>query len=330
MKNTCEVLSTHIRPIRCAALGALMPCLLAAALLAPGCGTSNRGATYPSPLDASEALIAAVDPKVDRDALEEVLGSNIDELISSADDVADAEGVRRFVESYRERHGFELADDGSTVLVIGNDEFPFAIPLVKKSKKWSFDTNAGREEMLNRRIGRNELNTIQVCLAYVDAQLEFAMLDTNGDGVREYAQRFRSTEGMRDGLYWATDEGETPSPLGELAAQASAEGYEMRSDVAEGDNVYHGYHFRMLTSQGENAQGGARSYVFDGRMIGGFALIAWPATHGNSGVMTFIVNQDGTVYDKDLGRRTDSIARAMTIFDPDESWFVVNETPYAH
>lgn len=219
-------------------------------------------------------------------------------------------------------------DEGHTILVVGEDNFPFAIPLINKSDVWSFDTDAGRDELLNRRIGRNELNTIQACLAYVDAQFEFAMLDTNNDGIREYAQTLRSDDGMHNGLYWATEEDEVPSPLGELAAKAASDGYTSRTKSSNNNGVFHGYHFKIMTRQGESAVDGERSFIVDGKMIGGFAMIAWPATHGNSGVMTFIVNQAGTIYEKDLGQRTNSLSREINVFDPDMSWSVVNETPF--
>jgi hypothetical protein len=204
-------------------------------------------------------------------------------------------------------------------LVIGNHDWPFPIPIVRKGETWVFDTMAGKEEMLNRRIGRNELNTIQTCQAYVDSQREYALKDRDGDGLLEYAQKFRSTAGKKDGLYWQAMEGEEQSPLGEFAARAVKEGYTSKKP---GDNPvpYHGYFYKILKAQGKNAPGGAYDYVVKGSMIGGFALVAYPAEYGNSGVMTFIVNHDGVVYEKDLGKDTAKIASTMTKYDPEKTW----------
>ena len=201
------------------------------------------------------------------------------------------------------------------VIILGNDDFPFPIPLTRNKSGWEFDTAAGRLEILYRRIGRNELDAIQTCLAYVDAQNEYAEKDRTGAGVGVYAQRIVSTTGKKDGLYWPSSDGEQ-SPLGELAAQASAEGYK----VGAGSHPYHGYYFRILTQQGPNAPGGTLNYVVRGKMIGGFALIAYPAEYGNSGVMTFLVNHAGTVYQKDLGDYTMRLVQRMNWFDPDQTW----------
>jgi hypothetical protein len=183
---------------------------------------------------------------------------------------------------------------------------------------------AGKEELLNRRIGRNELNTIQTCLAMVDAQREYAMKDRDSDKVREYAQKFMSTKGKKDGLYWEVKEGEKQSPLGSLAAQAVQEGYASKKP-GDKPSPYHGYFYRILKAQGKNAPGGAYDYVVNGNMIGGFALVAYPAEYGASGIMTFVVNHDGVVYEKDLGKETGKIAKAMTKFDPDKTWKKVEE-----
>ena len=182
---------------------------------------------------------------------------------------------------------------------------------------WVFDTKAGREEVLNRRIGRNELNAIQVCLAYVEAQQEYASTDRERDGIIQYAQKIVSDTDRRDGLYWKAAEGEIPSPLGPFTAQAAAEGYRRASDKPA---PYHGYYYKILKGQGKSAPGGAYSYVINGHMVAGFALVAWPAEYGVSGVMTFVVNQNGTVYQKDLGPKTEEIAKAMTLYNPDRTW----------
>ena len=195
-------------------------------------------------------------------------------------------------------------------------------PYRKDGQKWRFDTKAGKQEILARRIGRNELSTIQTCLVYVDAQHEYARKDRDKNGLLEYAQKFRSSPGKEDGLYWDTREGEEESPLGPLVAEAVKEGYGRKTgkQIAGQPTPYHGYYYRILKAQGKSAPGGAYDYVVNGKMIGGFALVAYPAQYGNSGIMTFIVNQDGAVYQKNLGKNTAKIAQAMESFDPDKTW----------
>ena len=209
-----------------------------------------------------------------------------------------------FVASYDEKHSLTSNDDGSKTLVVGDNDWPLPIPIIKDPKKdsWLFNTAAGKEEILNRRIGHNELFTIEVCRAIVDAQKDYARMDPNGDGIPEYAEKFLSDPGDKNGLYWKTNEGEPPSPLGPLVADASAEGY--KRDANNASPPYHGYHYRMLMSQGANAPGGAYDYIINGKMIGGFAVVAWPAQYGNSGVMTFIVSLAGDVYQKETLART--------------------------
>jgi len=213
--------------------------------------------------------------------------------------------------------------DAKAVLEVSKDAWPLPIPIVMKRGTWRFDTRAGKEEILNRRVGRNELNTIQVCLAYVDAQRDYADLIREIDGRRKYAQQLFSEPGMKDGLYWEARPGEPPSPLGPLVAEAQKEGYKRNPDSKP--SPYHGYFYRILKAQGRNAPGGNYDYVVDGNMIGGFALIAYPATYGSSGVMTFMVNQDGVVYQKDLGEDTLSVAPGLTEYDPDGTWAEVKE-----
>ena len=191
--------------------------------------------------------------------------------------------------------------------------------MVKQGESWRFDTRQGAQEIIDRRIGKNELSAIQVSLAYVDAQREYAARDQDGDGLLEYAQKFVSEPGKKDGLYWESREGEEPSPLGPFAAQARKEGY-TRKKAGNQPSPYHGYFYKILKAQGKNAPGGAYSYVVRGKMIGGFALVAYPASYGSSGIMTFIVNHDGVVYEKDLGKNTEASAQAMTSFDPDQTW----------
>jgi hypothetical protein len=245
-----------------------------------------------------------------------VLGNEGNRVVSSGDPVSDRRGRERFVAAYDDKHRLE-AGGGKVVLVVGRNDFPFPIPIVPDGPSWRFDTAAGQEEIVNRRIGQNELNTIQVCLAYVDAQREYYARDPDGDALLQYAQKFASAPGRRDGLYWPTKPGELPSPLGPLVARARDEGYRRGSSERV---AYWGYYFRILTAQGKDAPGGAYGYLAHGKMIGGFALVAYPAQYGVSGVMTFIVNQDGIVYQKNLGPDSAAIARAMKSFNPDGTW----------
>lgn len=274
---------------------------------------------FPSPEDAAAALAAAVKTGT-TGAMLKVLGKDGGDIIESGDEVADTEARQRFLTAYDARHSIKAEGNKKATLVLGADEFPFPIPLVNSNAGWEFDAAAGRREILYRRIGRNELDAIQTSLAFVDAQNEYAEKD-RGNGVGVYAQRIVSTPGKKDGLYWRDDS--DPSPLGELAAQASAEGYKAGGDQAA---PYHGYYFRILTAQGSDAPGGALNYVVNGKMIGGFGLIAYPAEYGNSGVMTFMVNHAGTVYEKDLGKRTEAIAKRVYQFDPDQTWKKVDAT----
>jgi hypothetical protein len=241
--------------------------------------------------EATNALIAAL-RSGDQKALLAILGEDGRGLIRSGDPVADRRIRERFVAAYDEHHRLD-ADAGKVVLVVGRDDFPFAIPIVPDGPWWRFDTAAGREEIVNRRIGRNELNAIQVAIAYVDAQREYYARDPDGDGLLHYARTFASSPGNRDGLYWPTNPGEPPSPLGPLVARARSEGYAKHSPNPV---AYWGYYYRILTAQGKDASDGAYDYLAQGRLIGGFALVAYPAQYGVSGVMTFIVNHDGVVY----------------------------------
>jgi hypothetical protein len=265
--------------------------------------------------EATEALVAALRAG-DRKALLAILGKEGQSLIGSGDPVADRRIRERFVAEYDEQHRFEAVGSKVT-LVVGRDDFPFAIPLVPDGRRWRFNTAAGKEEILNRRIGQNELNAIQVALAYVDAQREYYAQDPDGDGILHYAGAFESSPGKRDGLYWPTKPGEPQSPLGPFVAQARAEGYAKRS---ANPVPYWGYYYRILTAQGKDAPGGAYDYLAHGRLMGGFALVAYPARYGVSGVMTFIVNHEGVVYQKDLGPKTAALALAMREFNPDRTW----------
>lgn len=290
-------------------LRAVLPGIVALALLSP---VAHAQQAFPAPEDAAAALAAAVKSGTNR-AILKVLGNDAEDIVSSGDDIADADIRQRFLSMYDIKHAIKAEGNKKATLMLGPDDFPFPIPLVNNKSGWEFDSDAGRIEVLYRRIGRNELDATQSALAFVDAQNEYADKD-RGAGAGVYAQRIVSSPGKKDGLFWRDDR--DPSPLGELAAEASAEGYKIDGRGA----TYHGYYFRILKGQGPNAPGGALDYVVKDRMIGGFALIAYPAEYGNSGVMTFVVNHAGTVYQKDLGARTGSIARRITLFDPDQTW----------
>ena len=272
---------------------------------------------FASPEDAVKAFVAASRANDDKELIA-ILGSGAKDLLYSGDPVSDKERRKRLLEGYDKKNSL-VKEGEKMVLVLGENDWPYPIPLVKQGGKWIFDTKAGKEEVLNRRIGQNELHTIQTMLAIVDAQREYATKDEDGDGLLEYAEKFHSDSGKKNGLYWETKAGEEPSPLGELVAQARAEGYQKMGNTQK-PMPFQGYYFRMLRKQGKNAPGGAFDYVVRGNQIGGFAVVAYPAHYRNSGVMTFIVNHDGTVYQKDLGRKTAEKAMAMTQFDPDKTW----------
>ena len=291
-------------------------------VLAAGTGQKSHQLTFSSPEEGIAAFVAALKAN-DAGVLMTIFGPDGSQLISSGDDVADRNSRERFLALYGEKNQVKTEQPGKAVLEVGADSWPFPIPLVKTGSAWRFDTKAGKEEILDRRIGLNELRTIQTCLAYVDAQREYASKDRNGDGVPEYAQKFVSAPGRKDGLYWESGEGGEVSPLGPLVAAAKQEGYTKRGSPDK-PIPYHGYYFKILTAQGRNAPGGVCDYVVKGRMIGGFALVAYPAEYGASGIMTFIVNHQGDVYEKDLGRMTSSAARTMKVFDPDRTWKKVN------
>jgi Protein of unknown function (DUF2950) len=276
---------------------------------------ANAQQSFPNPSDAAGALVEAVRGG-NRNAILGVLGRDAEDIISSGDSVADGAARERFLSAYDAKHQVTMEGDSKAVLIVGKDDFPFPIPLVARNGQWRFDTAAGREEILVRRVGRNELNAIETALAYVDAQNDYADKDRTGAGPGVYARRIISRPGQRDGLYWPTAEGQEQSPLGPFVAEATAEGY--RAGTTR--TPYHGYYYRILTRQGPAAEGGALDYVVNGKMIGGFGLVAYPAEYGNSGVMTFIVNHAGAVYQKDLGPGTARIAERMRSFDPGSGW----------
>jgi hypothetical protein len=271
---------------------------------------------FKSPEDAFNALVEAAKNNDTRELLA-IFGPEGKEIISSGDTVADTGARKRFVKAAGEVISFSKLDDKTTLAVVGKDEWCFPIPLVKTGTEWAFSTEEGREEIINRRIGRNELNTIQVSLTYVAAQREYVSKDRNGDGI-QYAQHFLSQKGKKDGLYWEATPEEESSPLGPLLARATEEGYAFRK--GEKPVPYHGYYFKILKNQGSNAPGGELDYMVNGKMVGGFGLLAYPAQYGVSGIMTFMVNQEGIVYEKDLGSKTKEIAKAMIKYDPDKMW----------
>lgn len=270
---------------------------------------------FTSPQEAMQTLVKALQAG-DKESLLTILGSDSEEILSSGDPVADKADRQRFLNAYGERVNLVPQGNDQVEVILGNDSWPFPIPLVKDQQGWFFDTAAGKEEILNRRIGRNELATIEVCQAYVEAQREYAGPDRDQDGVIEYAQKVISDPGQRNGLYWEVEDPEVPSPLGPFMAQAAAEGYRAGAKPIP----YHGYYYRILKAQGPTAPGGAYNYVINGHMVAGFALAAWPAEYGVSGIVTFVVNRNGIVYEKDLGPRTAKLAEAMTRYNPDQTW----------
>lgn len=290
---------------------------VAIACLLGGCTTPAT--TYPSPASAVDALIGALEQQ-DRKAVQTVFGSAGDEIISSGDAVSDRAQAQRFLDAYKSGHELVEDEDGYITLMLGPEAWPFPIPLVRQGAGWAFDCEAGEEEILNRRIGANELYTISVCMALVDAQREFAQMDPDGDGLHEYAAKFASDPGKRNGLYWEATDGAPESPLGPILADAAESGYELNRESNRAPVPFHGYLYRTLSSQGPAAPGGARPFDVSGRQIGGFAFVASPAEYGNSGVMTFIVGLDGVVYERDLGDGTAREARSMKVFNPGEGW----------
>jgi hypothetical protein len=277
--------------------------------------------TFSSADEAVKAAIAAARKNDDKELLA-IFGANAKEILSSGDAVADKERRGQFIAAYDEKN--RLATKGEeTILIVGKQEWPFPIPVVKKGQSWVFDTEKGKEEILNRRIGENELNTIQVMLAIVDAEREYAIKDRNRDGLLEYAQKFISDPGKKNGLYWEAKQGEPQSPFGPIMVRARSEGY--KKQESGGPPPYHGYYYKILTAQGKDAPGGAYSYLVKGKMIGGFAVVAYPAQYGNSGVMTFIVNHEGKVFQKNLGPNTPSIAKSMKEYNPDKTWTEVKQ-----
>lgn len=272
--------------------------------------------TFSSAEEAVKAAIAAAKSNNDKELLA-IFGAQAKEILSSGDAAADKQRRGEFIAAYDEKN--RLATEGeNTILIVGKQDWPFPIPIVKKGQSWVFDTEKGKQEILNRRIGANELDTIQSCLAVVDAQREFAMKDRDKNGLLEYAQKFVSDPGKKNGLYWEAKAGEPQSPLGPIVIQARSQGYQGKPPTTP--TPYHGYYYRILTAQGKDAPGGAYSYIVKGKMIGGFAVVAYPAKYNNSGVMTFIVNHEGKVFQKNLGANTATTAKSMKEYNPDRTW----------
>lgn len=280
--------------------------------------------TFATPQDAVQALSEAVKAR-NRESLRQLFGARIKEILTG-DDVQDANDFKDFAEAVAEKTEVDKRNDSTVIVRIGKDRWPFAIPIARVKDRWLFDTKAGIQELLDRGIGANEEDTSLVCQAYVLAQWDyFADDDRDDDGVAEFAQRFISSPGRRDGLYWPTVADDDPSPLGPLVAYARNEGYAAKGGSKGDESVapFHGYFFKILTRQGPSASGGRHGYIINGNMIAGFGLVAYPAKWGKSGVMTFIVNQAGRVYQKNLGPATEQIVKAMTEYNPDATWSLV-------
>lgn len=294
---------------------------LVGAMLVAGPVAAQGQPHYRTPDAAVQALVNAA-ASGQKGAMVKVLGPAAKEL-GSGDAVADAADRRDFVDAAAKSARIEQHDKNHAVLTVGDDDWPFPIPLVRDSKGWYFDVAAGKQELIDRRVGRNELTTIAVLRAFVDAEHEYARRDPNGDGTHAYAQKLMSSKDVRDGLYWPTKEGEPQSPMGPMVAEAVAAGY--KPGQSSEPKPYHGYYYRILTAQGPHAPGGAKSYINDGHMTKGFAALAYPAQYGNSGVMTFVVNQSGILFQKDLGKDTAQAAAAISAYDPDGSWQPVTD-----
>jgi len=338
-----EKMKTAINKFALSALAAAA-LFLAASLFAevPNAHAQKQAqSTFSSADDALQALVSAAKEK-DRNALAKVFGPEYDKLLTG-DEVEDSKDLEEFASAVSESAQLQKVTNSKFTVTIGHNNWPMPIPLIQRDGKWLFDTNAGLEESLNRRIGENELSAITTCRAYAVAQWEYYTEgDWDHDSVAEYAQKLISTPGRHDGLYWETAENDKPSPLGKLVAAARAEGYDPKTEspdaagkggagekeaVSEERAPYHGYYFKILTRQGAAAPGGKYSYLINGNMIAGYAFVAYPSKWGSSGVMTFIINQQGRVYQKNLGANTAKVAAAMTEYNPDSTWKLVEAQP---
>jgi hypothetical protein len=304
---------------------ATLPKLAAAAILFAACFPAHSLAqqpgqkTFSSADAASMALVKAAENN-DENAMIDILGPDAKQIVSSGDDTEDAENRASFVKRYQQMHRLMKEPDGTTTLYIGAENWPTPIPLVNKGNLWYFDTEMGKKEILYRRVGKNEMSAIRICEQLVAAQKEFYSGQHN-----EYAQRIFSDAGQHDGLYWKASESEPQSPIGPLVASAVAEGYHKGEGAPT--TPYRGYYFHVLTRQGKDAPGGAKSYVVDGKMTEGFGFIAYPAEYRSSGVMTFIVGADGVVYQKDLGKKTESLGKSTKDYNPNSSWVKAEAQP---
>jgi hypothetical protein len=324
--STFDALPACLRPLRGiaavsllflagAGAGAWAADPAAASAPAPTAATAPQRLFYPAPEAAVNALLDAM-RKDDVRALKRVFGPGSANIVESGDDAADRESRQKFVAAFDKRHTLEKAGDTRATLVIGDEDWPMPVPLVKRAQGWTFDARAGAQEIVARRIGRNELDAMQVCLAFIDMQREYAEVDRDGDGLLEYTARLISTQGRRDGLYWETAPGEPPSPAGPRLAKANPDAVAARSAAMP----YHGYLFRVLVEAGKHAPGGARDWRVGGNLIGGIALVAWPARYRVSGVKTFMCGMDGAVHERDLGADTAAKAAKIKAFDPGPGW----------
>ena len=320
-KRLMTTLCNHFRVRNALVLSALLlACLFFPRFAAAEEATTQR--VFPSPDAAASALVAAGKGD-DTKTLGSILGPDADQVLSSGDPVADRNALDDFVRRYEEMHRLAYDDQGRVILYIGAGNWPVPIPLVKKNGAWVFDTAAGKDELLYRRIGRNELFTIKVLEDLADAQTEYASDAHDGESAGQFARKILSDSGKQDGLYWIVSEGQPESPIGSLVARASAEGYKKDS---EGNPIpFHGYFYKVLTRQGRNAPGGAKNYLVDGKMTNGFAFLAYPAEYRASGVMTFMINQDGVIVQKDLGPDTAKLAGKIAEYNPDKTWQEVDE-----
>jgi hypothetical protein len=291
--------------------------LLTGSLSTPSLAQRHSQKMFSSPEDAATALVTALKSN-DEKAMLDILGQDAAQIVSSGDEVEDRESHANFVQKYQEMHRLVKEPDGTTMLYIGAKNWPTPIPLVNKGNSWYFDTEAGKKEILYRRVGRNELSAIRVCQQLVAAQKEYYSAQHN-----EYAQKIFSDSGQHNGLYWRAAPGEPQSPIGPMVAAANAEGYVKGQGGPPAP--YRGYYYRVLTRQGKNGPGGAKSYLENGKMTNGFAFLAYPAEYRSSGVMTFLITEDGIVYEKDLGAKTDAIAKSVKAYDPDSTWHKVAE-----
>lgn len=320
IKISWDCLQRPARAVSLAIAAALLGSAAAGAAAASGQHPPSQ-LTFDSPDKAGEALVAAAKAG-DLSELVRILGEAGQSIVSSGDPTADKNSRDNFVAAYEAKHRIASDTPEQSTLVVGDNDWPLPIPIVKDGTAWRFDSLAGRQEILYRRVGENELDAIQVALAYVDAQREYADADPEGHGTHVYAQRLMSRPGKKDGLYWPTDAGEPQSPLGDAVAEASRQGYAPGAGAP-----YHGYYYKILTGQGPAAPGGEEDYIVHGKMIGGFGLVAFPAQYGNSGVMTFIVNHDGIVFQKDLGPATTVLASRIDRYNPDAGWAPAEPTP---